>query len=1214
MYLAIINLPLLGSILSGFFGRKIGISGAQLITSTCLITTTILAIIAFIEVGLNNISVFVNLLRWIDSESFNIIYDFQFDNLTVAMLIPVLIVSFLVHIYSVGYMSHDPHSQRFFSYLSLFTFMMIILVTANNYLLMFVGWEGVGVCSYLLINFWFTRVAANESSISAFLTNRVGDCFLTLGIFAILWSFGNINYSTVFTLAGFVNVNIITMLGICLLIGAMAKSSQIGLHVWLPMAMEGPTPVSALIHAATMVTAGVYLLIRSSSLIEYSSTVLLFCLWLGAITTVFSSLIGLFQLDIKKVIAYSTMSQLGMMVIAIGLSSYNVALFHLLNHAFYKALLFLGAGSVIHAVGDNQDFRKYGGLISYLPLTYSVMLIASLSLIAFPFMSGFYSKDIILESLYGGFFFSGIIIYYLGVIGATLTGLYSVKVLYLTFLTNPKGSIINYKDNINNLEYNLKPYNFNNWQGWFNFKLEWQIYKIFYYFKYKFIKEDFFMNLPLIILAVFSIFFGYITKDLFIGLGSPFAKGNSFFVVFLPEIFLDTEFSVNIWFKLLPVVLTITIYLCNLILGYYSYTMLYLKFSTVGYNIFTFFNQGLLIPLVYNTYINKLIYKLGNQTTIVLDKGTVELLGPFGLEKALLNLSHNISNLSIGTITNYSLYILISFIFNLLVAIFTNIDLIMLCILGLLILPLLGGINNLIKDTNTSNQNSESTNTSNQNSESTDTSNQNLESTSKPGFVVNNIVKPISSRKYSTNNFTNKSVIIVKKKRYFTRENLLKYITIKHILTGLLYISFFFCIKFLFFPFILNYFPVNICEDIQSVLSLVCNPMNYFILNEIIDTNLDIDNHTYNDTSKNAYNKYNCYKSDNEDENTTSNYNSGRPNNASTNTDDSPFARNPNYIIELTPREQKKIREDIFHRAVKEVEKYKYIVVDRLDENKNLIREYKRVERDEEINDRNRPNREMAHKLFNQDLKRALPFNGDYNVDKNGKVIQWIDTAKSKRVERVERRTEANMANTNNLKRKHSNIYELLNSTSNVPQQDNPTDDGSAAKRVKHTSNVPQQGNPADAPRGVKRTSSVLEEDNLVDAPRGVKRTSNVLEEDSSADERPRRKRVKHTSNVPKERPGTSNIYALLNATYVPKILNPTPPQKPVDTSNIPFHNPNKSNEVPKEPNLYVFNMNYRGRTGDTGHYAASLNPNNPHVDNAHNDPTWLPGKGPRGR
>ena len=239
MYLALITLPLLGSIVSGLFGRKIGVSGAHIITSTSVIITTILAILAFVEVGLNNIPVSIGLIRWIDSESLNVLWGFHFDSLTVSMLIPVLIVSSLVHVYSIGYMSQDPHNQRFFSYLSLFTFMMILLVTANNYLLMFVGWEGVGVCSYLLVSFWFTRIPANQSSISAFLTNRVGDSFLTLGMFAILWSFGNVDYSTVFSLAPFINEDLVTIIGICLFIGAMAKSSQIGLHVWLPMAMEG---------------------------------------------------------------------------------------------------------------------------------------------------------------------------------------------------------------------------------------------------------------------------------------------------------------------------------------------------------------------------------------------------------------------------------------------------------------------------------------------------------------------------------------------------------------------------------------------------------------------------------------------------------------------------------------------------------------------------------------------------------------------------------------------------------------------------------------------------------------------------------------------------------------------------------------------------------------------------------------------------------------
>ena len=633
MYLALIGLPILGSIISGFFGRKVGVSGSQIITCTCLLTTTILAILAFVEVGLNHNSMKIHLFRWIDAEYLNVSWAFNFDSLTVSMLIPVLIISSLVHIYSIGYMSHDPHNQRFFSYLSLFTFMMIILVTGDNFLVMFVGWEGVGVCSYLLVSFWFTRIAANQSSLAAFFTNRVGDYILTVGMFAILWSFGNLDYMTVFSLSPFYSESIILFVGTCLLIGAMAKSSQVGLHVWLPMAMEGPTPVSALIHAATMVTAGVYLLMRASPLIEYSSTVLLLCLWVGAITTVFSSLIGLFQQDIKKVIAYSTMSQLGMMVIAIGLSSYTIALFHLINHAFYKGLLFLCAGAVIHAVADNQDFRKYGGLISYLPLTYSLMLAASLSLVAFPFMTGFYSKDFILEAAYGQFKLSSIIVYFIATIGAMFTTLYSVKVLYLTFLTNPNGSLVNYKPNKSAHD------------------------------------ADLYMSTPLVILGIFSIFFGYITKDIFIGIGSDFFSDNGLFIHPSHEILLDTEFAVNTFYKLLPLFFTIFLTLSSLFLTeYYPKLLVSFKLSRFGHSIFSFFNQRFLVEMYYNRYISGVVLNLGGQTTKILDKGAVELVGPFGLEQFFSNLSKRIDSLSTGVVTNYALYIVVGLI------IYLNVD------------------------------------------------------------------------------------------------------------------------------------------------------------------------------------------------------------------------------------------------------------------------------------------------------------------------------------------------------------------------------------------------------------------------------------------------------------------------------------------------------------------------------------------------------------
>lgn len=635
MYLSIIILPLLGSIVSGFFGRKIGVTGSRFLSCLCIITTTILAIVSFFEVGFNNNPVSISLFKWLDNESFNMAWDFQFDSLTVSMLIPVLIISSLVHLYSIGYMSHDPHNQRFFSYLSLFTFMMIILVTGKNYLVMFVGWEGVGVCSYLLVSFWFTRIAANQSSLSAFLTNRVGDCFLMIGMFIALWSLGNLDYSTVFSLAPYINENIVTIIGICLLIGAMAKSSQVGLHIWLPMAMEGPTPVSALIHAATMVTAGVYLLIRSSPLIEYSSTVLLICLWLGAVTTVFSSLIGLFQQDIKKIIAYSTMSQLGMMVIAIGLSSYNIAIFHLINHAFYKGLLFLGAGAVIHAVVDNQDLRKYGGLISFLPLTYSVILIASLSLVAFPFMTGFYSKDFILESAYGQYHFSSISVYVIAVIGAIFTTLYSVKVIYLTFLSTPNGSK-NYYKNAH--------------------------------------ESDIFISLPLVILAIFSIYFGYITKDIYIGLGSGFFVDNSIFIHPMHEILIDTEFGVPTIFKLIPFILTVSFSALAIIYSeFMPNTISNFKLSNLGYYIYGFFNQRFLVEFFYNKFIVNSVLDIGGQTTKVLDKGSIESIGPYGFGVILTKSSKVISSLSNGVVTNYALYILIGICFYLSIFTFVSV-------------------------------------------------------------------------------------------------------------------------------------------------------------------------------------------------------------------------------------------------------------------------------------------------------------------------------------------------------------------------------------------------------------------------------------------------------------------------------------------------------------------------------------------------------------
>ena len=408
MYISILLFPLLGSIVSGFLGRKIGVSGSHIITCTCLILTSILVSVAFYEVGICGSPVTINLNSWIESEFLSISWEFLFDQLTVTMMIPVVFISTLIHIFSTDYMSEDPHNQRFFSYLSLFTFFMLLLVSGANYFVMFVGWEGIGIVSYLLINFWFTRLQANKAAILALTMNRVGDMGLSIGFFALFALFGSIDYATVFSLSPYMNETAITIIGLLLLSGAMAKSAQIPLHSWLPGSMEGPTPVSALIHAATLVTAGLYLLLRSSPLLEYSSTALLVITLVGATTAFFAATCGLVQNDLKRIIAFSTISQLGYMVMAVGLSQYNVALMHVVNHAFFKALLFLGAGAVIHSFADQQDVRRFGGLINFLPFTYTCMLVGSLSLLATPWLTGFYSKDLIIELAYAQYSFSGL--------------------------------------------------------------------------------------------------------------------------------------------------------------------------------------------------------------------------------------------------------------------------------------------------------------------------------------------------------------------------------------------------------------------------------------------------------------------------------------------------------------------------------------------------------------------------------------------------------------------------------------------------------------------------------------------------------------------------------------------------------------------------------------------------------------------------------------
>ena len=450
IYHAIVFFPLLGALIAGLFGRLIGDRQAEYVTTGLLIASALLSCVAFVQVGLDGQSQKVMVLDWISSGGLDIDWVLRIDTLTAVMLVVVTGVSSLVHVYSIGYMSHDPNRARFFAYLSLFTFMMLMLVTADNFLQLFFGWEGVGLASYLLIGFWFKKPSANAAAIKAFVVNRVGDFGLILGMSAIYFSVGSLQFDEVFAAAGaladgqfdFLGMTLPTLTTICLLLfmGAMGKSAQFLLHTWLPDAMEGPTPVSALIHAATMVTAGVFLVARCSPLFELSQTALNVVIIVGAITAFFAATVGLVQNDIKRVIAYSTCSQLGYMFVGLGIGAYQAAMFHLFTHAFFKALLFLGAGSVIHAMGDEQDMRKMGGLRQLIPATFFMMFIGTIALTGFPLTAGYYSKDAIIEGAFAAQAAPHMFGFVLLVVAAFLTSFYSWRLMFMTFFGPPRCS------------------------------------------------------------------------------------------------------------------------------------------------------------------------------------------------------------------------------------------------------------------------------------------------------------------------------------------------------------------------------------------------------------------------------------------------------------------------------------------------------------------------------------------------------------------------------------------------------------------------------------------------------------------------------------------------------------------------------------------------------------------------------------------------------
>lgn len=620
MYLTLLFLPALGAAAAGLFGRKIGVTGAHIITTTCLFISAILSLVAFYEVVLAHSPVTIPISNWVQCELLDVQWSFTFDALTISIIATVLIISSLVHFYSIDYMAADPHNQRFFSYLSMFTFFMLILVSGDNYFLLFLGWEFIAICSFLLINFWFTIIEANKSAMQSFIVNRVGDMSLTVSFFVMFFIFGNVDFPTVFNLAPLMNESSLTILGLLLLFGAMGKSAQIGLHTWLPTAMAGPTPVSSLIHSATLVSAGVYVLLRSSPIIEYSSTALIAITWIGSITAFFAASTGLLQNDLKRVIAYSTCSQMGYLFLACGLSQYNTALFHLVNHAFFKALLFLSAGAVLHATFDQQDQRRLGGLLALLPFTYTSFLIGSLSLMAIPFMTGFYSKDLILELAFSQYVFHGNIAYWLGSLSAGLTAFYSFRLIAMTFLTYPNSPK--------------------------------KIYESAH-------DASVFAMIPMATLATLAIFFGYIGRDLFVGMGSDFA-GSSLFIHPSHISLIEAE-VIPTSFKLLPSIITFgSASLAFYLYHYASPFMVQLSQSSLGYNLYKFFNAKYYVEVLYNTYIIGGSLQLGYVLSKHVDRGLVEMLFGYGLTSGLYNASGQMKQLDTGSLTAYAVYFALS--------------------------------------------------------------------------------------------------------------------------------------------------------------------------------------------------------------------------------------------------------------------------------------------------------------------------------------------------------------------------------------------------------------------------------------------------------------------------------------------------------------------------------------------------------------------------
>jgi NADH-quinone oxidoreductase subunit L len=622
-----IFLPLIGSIL-GYSLKSLGDRYSEVITTVFLFISAVLSIVIFYNGIVSEDYGNYKIIEWISSGSLKVNWSINIDPLSSIMLVVVTSVSFLVHLYSIGYMSNDPHKPRFMVYLSLFTFAMLMLVVSDNFLQLFFGWEGVGLCSYLLIGFWYKKNSANNAAIKAFLVNRVGDFGLAIGIFLVFNYFGTVNYDEVFAKIGEqsaqeinfmgLNVNLITLISLALFIGAMGKSAQFLFHTWLPDAMEGPTPVSALIHAATMVTAGVFLVVRCSPIFEYSQVALNFIAVIGMITAVFAASIALVQNDIKKIIAYSTCSQLGYMFFAAGVGAYHVAIFHLFTHAFFKALLFLGAGSVIHAFKDEQDIRKMGGVWKKIPYTWGLMLIGTLALTGFPLLSGFYSKDAIIEF---AFFKNSKIGYYamtVGILTAFLTAIYSWRLFFKTF-----------HGKYNNLDIPIE----------------------------KTHESPLIMLIPLIFLSIGAIFAGYAFKELLIGHDYQDFWRNSIF--FLKKI---EHLHLPLWLLFSTPVLVII----AIPLSYY----LYIKNSDILSSVRKL-NEPLYNFLLNKWYFDELYEAIFVKPLKVIglflwkkgDQNTIDRYGPDGFSKIIKYFSNKAIKFQSGYIYDYAFVMLLGLSF-----------------------------------------------------------------------------------------------------------------------------------------------------------------------------------------------------------------------------------------------------------------------------------------------------------------------------------------------------------------------------------------------------------------------------------------------------------------------------------------------------------------------------------------------------------------------